>query len=233
MAVYFAIEGAKGDEDLATRPVTPGIRYWVTLALSLLVAVGSGSGLLWWATTYQRLTPVLVAARDLPAFTVIDSDDLSMRLVPEGSADPETMQDRAQILGKQVVAPVYRGEGFRPERLATESGMQIIKGRVRVAVREGERLLGLPVDLAASAGGSVTPGDLVDIYSIPSGGGGSRLAAAGVMAAELRTASGHPYEPGATTAPPAMLLVRVSEGQVRELLDAMGVGKLVVARRSR
>lgn len=199
------------------------------MSLGLIAALGAGYGLWWWSGTYQRTVPVLVAARDIQAHTVLSESDVTTRLVPVGGQDPAAIQDKAQVVGRLAVSPIYRGETFRHERLADPEGFQMTGTGLRVVARPGERLVGLAVDLAAAAGGSIQPGDSVDLYVVAPGA--TYLAVAGATVAELRTGSGGVFQPGTQAGAPAVVVLRLPEGQVRDALEATAKGKVVLVRR--
>lgn len=207
-----------------------GIGQVILLVVSTVVASAAGYGFWIYATNYQELMPIVVAARDLPAFSTIRPSDLTKRMVPLGSVDPNTVQAESGLVGMQLLSPVYQGEAIRQERLATEEGLQQTPAGVSVAQRPGELLIGLHVDVVAVVGGALLPGDVVDVYVVPQGQE-AQLAAVAVRLVELRTQAATTYDPRGSTGSPTVAVVRVEEAQVRSLLSAAAKGKLTLAKK--
>ena len=77
---------------------------------------------------------VLVAARDLPAGTVLDGDDLVATAFRPGSA-PDGVAGRGSAVGRTLAAPLRRGEPVTDVRLVAPSLLQGYPGLVAVPVR--------------------------------------------------------------------------------------------------
>ena len=105
------------------------------------------------ADKLQR-TAVVVAARDLPALTVIGKDDVSvemLRTAPAGSfPKPEV------VIGQRVWVAVPAGNILTSA--ITEPG-----GPLARTIRPDERAMAIAVDDVIGGGGFVLPGDYVDV----------------------------------------------------------------------
>ncbi|MFR0693663.1 Flp pilus assembly protein CpaB [Enterobacterales bacterium AE_CKDN230030158-1A_HGKHYDSX7] len=105
------------------------------------------------ADKLQR-TPVVVAARDLPALAVISKDDLAVELLrtaPSGSfPKPE------ELIGQRAWVAVPAGNIISSS--ITEPG-----GPLARTIRPDERAMAIPVDEVIGGGGFVLPGDYVDV----------------------------------------------------------------------
>ncbi|RYP85058.1 pilus assembly protein CpaB [Nocardioides guangzhouensis] len=77
---------------------------------------------------------VLVAARDLPAGTVLASDDLAATAFRPDSA-PDGVAARGQAVGRTLAAPLRRGEPVTDVRLVGPSLLHGYPGLVAVPVR--------------------------------------------------------------------------------------------------
>lgn len=103
----------------ALRPSGPGsrtarVRSWLNrnrrLAVALLLCAAA-------ALTVQQLTPApvhtataLAAARDLPAGSALAASDLAETQVPPGMMTDGVLSDPGQAVGKQVAAPLRKGQ---------------------------------------------------------------------------------------------------------------------------
>ncbi|MDN6859362.1 Flp pilus assembly protein CpaB [Pseudomonas sp. CAN2814] len=105
------------------------------------------------ADKLQR-TPVVMAARDLPALAVISKDDLSIELLrtaPAGSyPKPES------LIGQRVWVAVPAGSIL--SAAVVEPG-----GPLARTIRPNERAMAIAVDEVIGGGGFVLPGDYVDV----------------------------------------------------------------------
>jgi pilus assembly protein CpaB len=98
--------------------------------------------------------PVLVLARDLPAYEPIKADDLiveRLKVAPPGSfSKPE------DALGRMSWRPLVAGTWL------TDSSFEA-GGTLARMIRPGERALALSIDEIIGAGGQLSPGDYVDV----------------------------------------------------------------------
>lgn len=110
--------------------------------------------------------PVLVAARDLPAGTVLSADDLATRRFPAGVA-PGAAVSRADALGRTTAAPLTAGEPVTVVRLMAPGLLDGYPGLVAVPVRIPD-----PDSVAL-----LQVGDRIDLLATDPGGGGTALVA--------------------------------------------------------
>jgi Flp pilus assembly protein CpaB len=111
----------------------------------------------------QMLPPqqtVLAAAHDLPAGTVLGSDDL----VPARVSMPESMlrasiagDDMDRVVGQRLGTSVQAGQVLAPTQLAER----------HASVGPGRRQLTVPVEPYTASGGRIGPGDLVTVLAVP------------------------------------------------------------------
>src|SRR6476659_8158981 len=66
-------------------------------------------------------TPVLTAAHDLPAGTVVGADDLTSTPFDPGSVPAGVLADAREAIGRTTAGPVRRGEAVTDVRLVTRS----------------------------------------------------------------------------------------------------------------
>jgi pilus assembly protein CpaB len=112
-----------------------------------------------------RLTPILVAARELPPGTRISESDLALRNIPESYLHPDSVQSSAanekKIDGRPIAVHKSQGEpilwsDFESTRNKLQKGLS-------AAVQKGQRAITLPVDIGGALGNQLRPGDRVDV----------------------------------------------------------------------
>jgi pilus assembly protein CpaB len=124
--------------------------------LCLLLAAGSALGARSAASETPAGLPVVVAARDLAAGTVLAAADLRVAAWPS-AIRPANVVDRVQsVLGRQMGGAIRAGEAVSSTRL--------IAGDIAAGLPP--RMVAAPVELTSSAAGSlVQPGDWVDLLA--------------------------------------------------------------------
>lgn len=98
--------------------------------------------------------PVVVLARSVPAYHVLQPEDLQseqLRLQPPGS-----YTDPAPLIGQRIWRDIPQGTVLNESHF--ESG-----GPIARMIRPGERALALQYDQLMGAGGHLAPGDYVDV----------------------------------------------------------------------
>ena len=157
-------------------------RFLSVLAFSLAVSTGASVlvynlalGHVAQASTRKRpLNRLLVAARDLNSGALITGDDLKYI----ETADPvpgQILLDKAQVVNRGVVSPIYAGEPINASRLApsgTGAGLATL-------IPWGKRAVALRVDDVVGLAGFVLPGMHVDV--IVSGDGLSEQNRSGTL----------------------------------------------------
>lgn len=170
-------------------------------------------------------SPVVVAARDLPAGTRLQGSDLAVRRLPDDAVPPSALPDPALAEGATIAAPMTRGEPLSRTRLR---GPGLLHG-------QPEGTVALPIRVAdAAATGLLTPGDRIDLLAAVPGAEGS----VGVVVAEALPvllvggadatsaapgliAGGESADPLAGSgAPGGLVVVATSPAQARDLVSA-------------
>ena len=131
----------------------------------------------------EPVTPVLVAARDVPAGTVLADVDLRVDHVPRRFVQPGALAGTADAVGRRVGAALARGEGVTASRLVPRGALDgLPAGRVALHVVSADPdavdLLspGLPARVYPAAGGAaLAVGATVLAADPPGGAGGSTL----------------------------------------------------------
>lgn len=155
--------------------------FLLAVAVGILVALFAAKQMIVYVNLHKETVLVPVPARTIPPYTVIGSGDLTWREVVKGGEEIGAVRDPSEAVGKIALVPLYKGEQIRKERLGDAS---LVADRQVVA---------LNVDVARSVGGTLVPGDHVDIWWVVEGappGTGWQLAASDAVLLDLEDSAG-------------------------------------------
>ena len=105
-----------------------------------------------------RTTTVIAAASDLPIGTIITPNDLGTTEIA-GTLPPGVFSKQADVLGRGVISPIYKGEAIINSRLAAKGA----GGGLAATIPPGMRACAVRVDQVVGLAGFVTPGKHVDV----------------------------------------------------------------------
>lgn len=130
-------------------------RFDLRILLSVLVTLAAVGGMLLYAGSLSATRPVLVARRDLPAGTILTSDDVTVAQVRVsdaiyGAAIPGAVLD--DMLGKSVSDPVYKDQILNRSQIGDH-----------LPLAPDQLALTIPVTAESAAGGRLHPGDEVQV----------------------------------------------------------------------
>ncbi|MBX5445651.1 Flp pilus assembly protein CpaB [Sphaerobacter sp.] len=102
---------------------------------------------------------VVVAARDIPANTVLSEDDIQVTQVDASGVAPGSATSPAQVVGMAVSGNLVKGQQILAANLVAPG--------LTFDLAEGRRAIALPVDRINALGGMIRPDDRIDIiYSV-------------------------------------------------------------------
>ena len=105
---------------------------------------------------------VVVAAQDIPAYTAITPEMLTVQQVPQGTAHPLAARAVSDAVGFVTEGAILTGEEVIPAKLKqpgqAESGLSYV-------VPKGMRALTIAVDEISGLAGFLQRGDYVDVYA--------------------------------------------------------------------
>jgi len=110
--------------------------------------------------TAPKKAPVVVAARDLGAGTVLTRADLDVVQVQKDMIPSGSVSSVDVLVGKTLAVPRFKGEPVAPKHLGPA-----------VTLAKGERALALKVDLATGVAGLLRPGTKVGVVATLKGNG--------------------------------------------------------------
>ncbi|SPB15467.1 pilus assembly protein CpaB [Caballeronia novacaledonica] len=186
--------------------------------------------------TPQRLVPVVVAARDLPAGKPLDADALTVRMQAEST--PGAFGDSAALIGRVPLAALQKGAPLTADALS--SGLADV-------VAAGERAVAVRIDETNAVGNHVRPGDFVDVFFTLKREGGAASGDAEIAASQARLllskvrvlsmgdaslGSNENKGKSAAQASPRTAVLAIRTADVDALTLAESAGRLVLALRN-
>jgi Flp pilus assembly protein CpaB len=156
-------------------------RAWAFLALGLVLAVLTGVALYrvaLQATPDAAAAPppsagtvaVVVANVDIPARTVVTTEQLARRDFPTALAPSGAIASEAQAVGQTTIAPIARGQPVVTSQLAAAGGST----GASLTVPAGKVLVAFPTTDPLTLNGLVSVGDRIDVLASVAAGTGDR-----------------------------------------------------------
>ncbi len=137
------------------------------LALAIVLAAAAAFAAHRWiqrqgalaAASRIAMTPVVVAARDLPAGRSLSSGDLSVTRWPRAGLPPGSFHSMKALQGRVLKTAASRGEPILAGKLAPKG----LPGGLSAVVPKGFRAMTVKVNEVIGVAGFVQPGDQVDV----------------------------------------------------------------------
>lgn len=106
---------------------------------------------------------VVVFTKNLPAFTKITGEMIETRRLGVSGLHPQAAGDIREVVGKYILASAVPGEVVLKNKLAAETSLP--QGYL-YSLQPNERVIAVSTDLIRSVGGTVQPGDRVDLIAV-------------------------------------------------------------------
>lgn len=111
-------------------------------------------------------TTVLVATEEIQPFTPLTAAMFAAQQVPGAAVPADAITDAAQLQGRFARTLLLPGTVMRSGHMATTAGRTgSLAARLTESGQPGMRALAIPVDSATGVGGTIEPGDRVDIIA--------------------------------------------------------------------
>ncbi len=191
------------------------------LGLALAAAVLAGTFAYIYLGGLARRVPVVVAARDFQAFTVLDGDLIQVAYLPEAAVHRSALSRPADALGMVSLVPRLCGEQILAPTLAGGED----PGGFRAALSAEERALFLPADAVLGRWLGVARGDYVDLTVVLQEGQAFCLGQ-GIEVLEIVAEPGENSLIGSRPQPPAGVLLRATPSLVERLALAVESGRV-------
>lgn len=104
---------------------------------------------------------VLVAAKQIPARTIVEKDMITYEEIPESPLTTKIAQKEEEVLGKVTTSAITQGEVLYKEKFQ-EKGAQ---AGLSFIVPPGKRAITIQVNNVTGVAGLLKPGDFVDVIS--------------------------------------------------------------------
>lgn len=179
----------------------------------------------------KALQRVVVAAKDLPAGTMIDQKALSDGLVkevdwPRDSIPTGSFSSTDKLLGKAVNIKVVAGEPILASRIGDTSGLP---GRLT----PGYRALAMKIDEVSGVSGFIAPDDRVDVIAtVNAAGGNERISKIVLQDKRVLSVASNAEQKGTTGQMARSITLEVTPEEAEKLSLAQNEGSLSLALRS-
>lgn len=153
-------------------------RARLVLIVGLLFAVGAGATTFFVANTAKSEAPapiptssILVAAREIPPKTQLTASDLKLVKMNTEVVPPAALTTPDEVVGKITITSIAVGEPILATKLGGANGTVFVvmpsdaletNGNIKVGA-PNYRAMSITVADAQAAGGSIQPGDSVDV----------------------------------------------------------------------
>lgn len=114
-------------------------------------------------TIAETQTAVLVATKDIPKGSTIESGSLAVKILPKQFIQPGAVTSADRIAGMVTIAPIVKDEQITLSKLT--SGRKAQADSLAMATPVGKRAITISVDNIASLSGMIKPGDYVDLIA--------------------------------------------------------------------
>ena len=142
-------------------------RMWIVLGIALVCGIGAGFMIFEYlrapevsAASPAHTRPVVVAARELAAGTILQPLDVKVVEWPAELAPASYLRDASQVVGRGIVAHVAADEPLIGAKLALPG-----QGGLPVVIPDGMRAVSVKVDEVIGVAGFVLPGTRVDVLA--------------------------------------------------------------------
>lgn len=222
--------------DWITQTRTPG-DHRRGMVIGAAIAVCAALLLLWRQQTIWHaagtLRAVVVAAREIPARTVLTADLLTTREVPQAYLPDAPLEQMAAAVGQLTLVPLAPRDVLRRAQLSVPERA----GQLAAVVPPGRRAVAIPLDPQRGVGGWLQPGDVVDLYA--NFDFGAQEAVQGTTVLLLQRVAilsvGRDLAPAATAGPAvprsdnAVITVAVTPAEAQRILFTLDNGTLTCA----
>lgn len=134
----------------------------IFLGLALVVSVVTGLYFYNYLLHVNRRLEVVVAARDIPQFSVVENNMLRSITLPAEAVHPAAIKRKEEVLGKAVLYPIAAGEQVLGHRFSLAIG----EAGLLQGLGPEERAFLIPTNLSRAVGGMIKPGQRVDIILV-------------------------------------------------------------------
>jgi pilus assembly protein CpaB len=114
------------------------------------------------ATTEVKEVTYVVAARDLPARTLVESDATTLLNSPPQGAPAGAFSQQAQVIGQVLRRSIKKGASFDATYFSSAEGASVV---LAGTLREGERAVSIPLTDSGGIESMLYPGCIVDVLA--------------------------------------------------------------------
>ncbi|HHV78978.1 MAG TPA: Flp pilus assembly protein CpaB [Firmicutes bacterium] len=152
----------------------------------------------------SRVEAVVVAEKPIAMLSVIQPSDIKMKYVHPSAIVPGAARTKEEAVGMASLRHIYPGEQVLKVALSGGSG------GLSFTIERGLRALMIPMALGRCGGGTLRPGDLVDLIFVSdrakTGESVAKIVARRIPVLDIRDEKGMAYSPGKEEVPLGILV---------------------------
>lgn len=172
----------------------------------------------------KEMATIIVAAKSIAPYTILDKENLKRIQVPEDRADPDAINNPDELFGKITMTRILPNEQIRKEKISDDLN---IKEKEIVAVN---------IDMTRAGAGWIQSGDIVDVWYLggdtKTPGVNNALIAPNAIVLDLRDSAGVSVYTGTTevvssitssitpSSPPAIAVLVVDSKFTHQVVNA-------------
>lgn len=138
----------------------------IILIVSIIAGLAAALLSVSFLRTAAHTVTVLVASKEIPAFTALTPDLFTLRPVAESAVPADAVTDAAQVAGRFNRTLILEGSVMRRGFVAQATGQGgWLSAKLTETGIAGTRAFAIAVDNASAAGGTIEAGDKVDIIA--------------------------------------------------------------------
>jgi len=137
-----------------------------TIYLTVFALLAAVAGILYYSQT--RLAPIVVATTSLKVGTQIEESDVAIRRVAATALPAGALTRTDQAVGRFVSFPILQGQFLDARQVAPARTADLLQSGLNMP--RGSRIISLPIQPAAAVGGTLKPGDRVDVIAVANSG---------------------------------------------------------------
>jgi len=135
----------------------------IAFALSLFFATGALALVYWYVQQNLQEVTVVAVSKDLPPYTRLTEGMVELKKVAVNGLHSRAATNLSSVLNKYTTTPFVAGEIILTNKIS--SANRLPKGYLH-QLKPEERVIAISTDLTKSVGGTVKPGDLVDLIVV-------------------------------------------------------------------
>lgn len=213
---------------LAGRPRSGGNRFGLWLAGGAVISAIVGWSIYSFLNAAAPTEAVLVATRDIPAYSAVQPNDFTTEMRPRVAVPEDALRDRSGVGGMVAQGALLKGDVVRAGHLTKQQGSPL---SAKLSLTPDLRVISLTPESMEGLQSQVSVGDQIDVLGVMQVSNGKvNEARIGVLApnAKVVAIATPQKESGLGGTQAATVLVAVTPEQAQKIKLSQATGKVFV-----